>query len=135
MRPSRPADAPQSFIAALYEKYATENGGAAAAQHRNPEIEIVYFGKKVAEEVGFDKIRRQLARVEELKIVILDGMRIAWDVQFEDGGRTIRETGPVIAELDLSRNLFESFRTVVKICRELRDLKSLRLKYVYARVV
>lgn len=84
----------------------------------------------MAEEVGFDKIRRQLARVDELKIVILDGMRIAWDVQFEDAGRTIKESSPIITELDLSRNLFESFRTVVKICRELSDLKSLRLKYV-----
>jgi len=132
VRPSRPADKPQSFIAALYEKYATENGNTGA--QRNPEIEIVYFGKKVAEEVGFDKIRRQLARVDELKIVILDGMCIAWDVQFEDGGRTIKESSPIITELDLSRNLFESFPTVVKICRELSELKSLRLKSVLPRV-
>jgi hypothetical protein len=100
----------------------------ADAQRRNPELEIVYFGRKMAEEVGFDKIRRQLARVDELKIVILDGMRVAWDVQFEDGGRTVGETSPLVTELDLSRNLFESFGTVARICRELPELRSLRLK-------
>ncbi|KAM0329982.1 hypothetical protein ACHAQA_004151 [Verticillium albo-atrum] len=130
VRPSRRVDKAQSFVSALLEKYATESAGGdagAATPSRNPEIEIIFFGKKVAEEVGFDKIRRQLARVEELKIVILDGMRIAWDVMFEDGGRGVKDTSPLIFELDISRNLFESFGTVVRICRELEGLKSLRL--------
>lgn len=89
---------------------------------------MVYFGKKVAQEVGFDKIRRQLSRVEDLRVVILDGMRIAWDVLFDDGGKGVKETSPLIAELDLSRNLFETFGTVERICLELTELKSLRLK-------
>ncbi|KAM0287712.1 hypothetical protein ACHAQH_000243 [Verticillium albo-atrum] len=130
VRPSRRADKPQSFVAALLEKYATAPAGDesdAGNPSRNPEIEIIFFGKKVAEEVGFDKIRRQLSKVDELKIVILDGMRIAWDVMFEDGGRGVKDTSPLIFELDLSRNLFESFGTVVRICRELEGLKSLRL--------
>ncbi|EEY19959.1 conserved hypothetical protein [Verticillium alfalfae VaMs.102] len=46
---------------------------------------------------------------------------------FEDGGRGVKDTSPLIFELDLSRNLFESFGTVVRICRELEGLKSLRL--------
>ena len=81
---------------------------------------------KVVEEVGFDKVRRQQARVEDLKIVILDGLRVALPVAAGEG--SIRETCPRIRELDLSRNLFERFGAVVEICRELEDLKSLRVK-------
>ncbi|KAK1844799.1 CAP-Gly domain-containing protein [Colletotrichum chrysophilum] len=128
VRPTRPADAPQSFVAALNGKYASEQ-----AAEREPEIQIVFFGKKPAEEVGFDKIRRQLARVEDLTIVILDGTRIAIDVAPED--KSVKETSPLVTELDLSRNLFEEFRQVVRICRELEDLRSLRLNGNRFRVI
>lgn len=124
VRPTRRADAAQSFVTALHGKYASE-----AVAKREAEIQqIVFFGKKPAEEVGFDKIRRQLARVEDLTIVILDGTRIQLDVV--DGDKSIKETSPLIFELDLSRNLFEEFDQVIKICQELDGLKSLRLKYV-----
>jgi hypothetical protein len=33
-------------------------------------------------------------------------------------------------ELDLSHNLFAEFRVVVEICKDLPDLRSLRLRYV-----
>ncbi|GKT40130.1 tumor susceptibility gene 101 protein [Colletotrichum spaethianum] len=123
VRPSRPADAAQSFVAALHGKYNAE-----AVAERESEIQIVFFGKKPAEEVGFDKIRRQLARVEDLTIVILDGARVAIDVA--PGDKSVKETSPLITELDISRNLFEEFEQVVKICRELGSLRSLRLKCI-----
>ncbi|KAF6839884.1 Tubulin-specific chaperone E [Colletotrichum plurivorum] len=119
VRPTRPADAAQSFVAALNGKYASE-----AAAEREPEIQIVFFGKKPAEEVGFDKIRRQLARVEDLTIVILDGARIAVDIQPGDKG--VKKTSPLISELELSRNLFEDFGQVVRICKELESLRSVK---------
>ncbi|KAF6845281.1 Tubulin-specific chaperone E [Colletotrichum musicola] len=119
VRPTRPADVAQSFVAALNGKYASE-----AAAEREPEIQIVFFGKKPAEEVGFDKIRRQLARVEDLTIVILDGARIAVDIQPGDKG--VKETSPLISELELSRNLFEDFGQVVRICKELESLRSVK---------
>nr|XP_036583515.1 tubulin-specific chaperone [Colletotrichum truncatum]KAF6792558.1 tubulin-specific chaperone [Colletotrichum truncatum] len=128
VRPTRPADAPQSFVAALNGKYASE-----AAAEREPEIQIVFFGKKPAEEVGFDKIRRQLARVEDLTIVILDGTCIAVDVAPGDKG--VKETSPLIIELDLSRNLFEEFIQVVRICQELVSLRSLRLNGNRFRII
>ncbi|CCF32093.1 tubulin-specific chaperone E [Colletotrichum higginsianum] len=123
VRPSRPADASQSFVAALHGKYNAE-----AVAERESQIQIVFFGTKPAEEVGFDKIRRQLARVEDLTIVILDGARVAVDAAPGDKG--VKETSPLIAELDISRNLFEEFGQVVKICQELDSLRSLRLKCV-----
>lgn len=123
VRPSRPSQPPQSFISALHEKYASEvdskNHPIASGRH-------IEFSGKVVEEVGFDKIRRQLARVGELKIVILDGMRVGFAVG--EGERSVAETCPRITELDLSHSLFVDFEAPVRICEELKALKSLRLK-------
>lgn len=80
---------------------------------------------KVAEEVGFDKIRRQLAQLNELKIVLVDGMRIN---AAEIDGQSIRDVCPKIVELDLSRNLFERCLEIIRICGELKRVRSLRLK-------
>ena len=123
VRPSRPSQPPQSFISALYEKYASEVDSKNQAVSSGRVIEI---SGKVVEEVGFDKIRRQLARVGDLKIVILDGMRIGFAVG--EGERPVVETCPKITELDLSHSLFVNFEAPVRICGELSELKSLRLK-------
>ena len=122
MRPTRTADPPQSFVEAVHQKYAsevTERRGALVAESQ---IEI---SGKVVEEVGFDKIRQQLAQLHELKIVIVDGLRIATAKKAE---RRIREICPKIVELDLSRNLFEHYEEIMNICRELENLRVLRLK-------
>ncbi|KAI0021534.1 RNI-like protein [Xylariomycetidae sp. FL0641] len=115
VRPTRPAEAPRSFIQALQEKYTAELSHASAIQ----------FSGKVAEEVGFEKIRRKQAQLEELKYVVLDGMCIT-SVR-KDGEPPIAETCPKVVELDLSRNLFQSLEVVVDICSELPNLRSLRL--------
>lgn len=130
VRPTRPAETPLSFIAALKDKYASESGQADGAYGaRNPAgpSQIIISGK-VAEEVGFDKIRRQQAQVKELKIVILDGQRVA--SAMEDGEPSIEETCPSITTLDLSRNPLESLQPVVEVCRSLPKLKNLSIKLV-----
>jgi tubulin-specific chaperone E len=119
VRPTRSAERPQSFIAALQDKY-TGEVSAASAQIR--------FSGKIAEEVGFQKIQRQQANLAELKFVILDGTRIAFP--YAEGDQRIVATCPKTVELDLSRNLFTNFETVVDICSELPVLRNLRLKYV-----
>ncbi len=81
--------------------------------------------KKLAEEVGFDKIRAQLAQLHELKIVLVDGMKVNLA---ERPDKKIKDVCPKIAELDLSRNLFESCKEIVHICRELKSLRTLKLK-------
>ncbi|KND95341.1 Tubulin-specific chaperone E [Tolypocladium ophioglossoides CBS 100239] len=118
VRPTRPADRPQSFIAALNEKYVSETP---QAENGAP---IVISGK-VAEEMGFDKIRRVLARLKELKIVILDGLRVASAT--EDGEGRVAETCPSIVHLDLSRSLLERLGPVVDVCSELKALTRLSL--------
>ena len=117
VRPTRPAEKPQSFVAALVEKYTAELSGAKAVQ----------FSGKVAEEVGFEKIRRKQARLSELKFAVLDGARVA-SAYAADGDQPISALCPMIKDLDLSRNLFHRAGIVVAICSELTDLRTLRLK-------
>lgn len=118
VRPTRPADQPQSFIGALNEKYAGDG-----VQH--PDSQIVISGK-VAQEMGFDKIWRKLGQAAELKVVILDGLRMASATL--PGEATIRETCPKIVQLDMSRNLFQTLEPVVRICGELPVLRTLAIK-------
>ncbi|KAH7403550.1 hypothetical protein BKA64DRAFT_669327 [Cadophora sp. MPI-SDFR-AT-0126] len=110
------ADPEQSFVDAVREKYGTPST-------TDDSDEIVISGKTV-EEIGFDKIRAQQARLHELKIVLVDGQRVN---NAENSPHEIRTTCPKIEELDLSRNLFTTFSEVAKICSELESLKNLRI--------
>ena len=77
------------------------------------------------EEVGFEKIRQQLAELQELQIVVLDGACIAL-VESDVEKQNLK-----IIELDLSRNLLEDWHEITAICKSLRYLKSLKLEYVH----
>ncbi|OCL12900.1 tubulin-specific chaperone-like protein E [Glonium stellatum] len=151
VRPTRRPDPPRSFVEALRHKYASED-------FEDPDVKIVYIRKdknqapsthhdkpvrisgKEVEEVGFDKIRKQLADLHELKIVLLDGLCVSRPIatlreRFLNAGSPaepaaltdIKDTCPKIVELDLSRNLFEEWREIVSICEQLDRLKSLRV--------
>lgn len=128
---------------ALKSKYASEapddekRKGAWWDETHRP---IIISGKEV-EEVGFDKIRKQLADLQELRIVILDGLcmarpearlssRAAEELSWSEGLTDISDTCPKTIELDLSRNLFEEWREVASICEQLPKLRSLRVEYV-----
>ncbi len=125
VRPTRTPDAVQSFVEAVRRKYATEEVDRRdTLAHQQQEIEMA--GGKVAYEIGFDKIRAQLAELGELKIVLVDAMRI---VKAGVENHKIRDVCPKIVELDLSRNLFQNGDEIINICAELDDLKSLRLRY------
>jgi hypothetical protein len=123
---STKSDPEQSFVQAVHQKYATEISAQPVSLALDKQIEI---SGKVVEEVGFDKIRKQQSQLGELKIVIVDGFRIS---RAEDMDRTIRDVCPKILELDLSRNLFETCKEIIRICEELDNLRSLRLKYILA---
>lgn len=122
IRPSRPADVPRSFIRGLYDKYAPSNT-------KPQENSRIVISGKVAEEVGFDVIRQKQAQLEQLKIVILDGMQIAFATgELGESESKIREKCPLIAKLDLSRNLFRDLRPLAGICKDIPLLQSLCLK-------
>ncbi|KAL5373400.1 hypothetical protein DPSP01_012758 [Paraphaeosphaeria sporulosa] len=150
IRPARKPDPSRSFSEALKAKYASD-------PVQDPSIHIVFATKpgdnalkkdplarinqpirisgKEVEEVGFDKIRKQLAQLGELKIVILDGLRMERSSarlrngmdEWEKGLTDVEEACPKAVELDLSRNLFEEWREVASICEQLAKLKSLRV--------
>ncbi|EFW21403.1 tubulin-specific chaperone [Coccidioides posadasii str. Silveira] len=118
LRPARLADRPRGFLEALRTKGSRP-------------IEI---SGKVVEEVGFEKIRKQLAALRELKIVILDGMRLrgvlAVDADNDLRKRElekIKDTCPMIRELDLNRNFLADWIEIMDICEQFMDLRSLKL--------
>ena len=119
VRPSRPSDPRVGFFEALKKKYASSTAEDLAAT-----ANAILISGKTVEEVGFDKIRRQLAELQELRIVVLDGACIA-TVESDLDGQNLK-----IIELDLSRNLFESWHDIAAICNSLVNLQSLRLEYV-----
>ncbi|KAH8428139.1 uncharacterized protein LDX57_005844 [Aspergillus melleus] len=141
VRPSRAADKPRGFLEALREKYASESeqvsteqgprGVASGDSYQKP-IEI---SGKVVEEVGFDKIRKQLAELQELRIVLLDGLCLAGILPYaaereelEKALMEIQRTCPKITGLDLGRNLLTSWTDVQGVCDQLKSLKVLKLK-------
>lgn len=128
---------------ALHEKYASEVVRSEKAkqarkeQDESEEEAFIHISGKVVEEVGFEKIRKQLSALHQLQIIILDGLRIQ-GVQpqgvdpgtREDELRRIAKTCPQVAEFDLSRNLLRQWKEVEDICSQLKLLRSLKLKYV-----
>ncbi|KAH8697556.1 putative tubulin-specific chaperone [Talaromyces proteolyticus] len=139
VRPSRPADQPQGFLEALRQKYASEfeeelAKRKAAGRDDVQMNELIEFNGKVVEEVGFEKIRKQLSELQELKIIVLDGQCIAGVLaQYEDKSQyfeelgEIRRTCPKITELDLSRNLLHRWQELRDICEQLKRLRILKL--------
>lgn len=122
-----------SFLEALHNKYAL--GVAKEQTHlRNSTLTegstIVISGKEV-EEVGFDKIRQQQSNLSGLSRVILEGERIHGTSRTSIGARqalheSISRTCASIIELDLGRNLFETWDDIADICCPLKKLKALR---------
>lgn len=139
VRPSRPSEPPQSFLEALREKYASEFEQTLArgvSPSEGTAHKAIQISGKVVEEVGFDKIRKQLAELQELRIVLLDGLRITGvlssydqpEAQVEEAAKEIAAICPKIIELDLSRNLLSRWRNVWEICNQLKQLKRLKVK-------
>lgn len=125
VRPTRPAEKPRTFLQALQDKYAGEVTADQQPISLGPQVVI---SGKVAEEIGFDKIRKQQAELSELKVVIVDGMRIDSASAAGAQEKPIRAVCPKVTELVLSRNLFVSLGPAVEICSHLQELRGLRLK-------
>lgn len=124
----------------MAKKYNSSNGPKDTAAE-----EKIQISGKTVEEVGFDKINRQLAALQELKIVVLDGLCVAgvndspqeaeeivtgstqlsayWS--FVEG---LKPKNLSIVELDLSRNLLETWIDVIGICGALKFVVALELK-------
>ncbi|MDI1490763.1 MAG: hypothetical protein OHK93_001967 [Ramalina farinacea] len=131
IRPNRPANTPLGFIEAIKSKYATAEDSS---------DDSISISGKTVEEVGFDKIQRQLAALPELKIIILDGlpMKSLSSQPSQDKG-----TGDIdldlpseaaqwlqqlkVEELDLSRTLLERWSDALSLVGLLPKLSTLKL--------
>ncbi|KAK2853269.1 hypothetical protein FQN49_005236 [Arthroderma sp. PD_2] len=139
IRPGRPSDRPLSFLEGAHEKYVSElpafysssKGDRALEELISKPIEI---SGKIVEEVGFDEIRKQLSALHELRIIIIDGLRIngvlagpAEPGEREKELEKIKKSCPKVMELDLSRNLLRRWSDIIDICMQLPELKTLKL--------
>ncbi|KAL9007855.1 MAG: hypothetical protein Q9173_006957 [Seirophora scorigena] len=130
VRLSKPVDKPVGFLAAMRSKY----GSASKVQAGQPPDAIIIGGKNV-DEVGFSLIAQKQSAWSNLKVISLNGLCIngvsstPW--QLESRQNAVAElTGLDIRceELDLSKNLLESWYDVVAICSCLSELRMLKLK-------
>jgi hypothetical protein len=108
---------------------------------------VVYFGgdsKIEVTTVGWEKVSKKLSKLAELKEVGVAAMQVGWPFKPESSSpediakcmeeeekeiELISQTTPSIIDLDLSKNLFESWNEVSKLCRGLKKLESLRLNH------
>jgi hypothetical protein len=134
VRPNRAPDKSRTFLEALRHKYAEEDAqedGDDGFSHFKPAYivgkkQVIRISGKEAQEIGFDKIRRQQSQLDELKIVLLDGLNVSQPLNGDDA--QISKICPRITELDVSRNLFEELTEVAYICRSLLRLRELRIE-------
>ncbi|OJD11708.1 hypothetical protein AJ78_07576 [Emergomyces pasteurianus Ep9510] len=134
VRPTRQADQSLSFLQAANEKYVSELDPSSSRDGGVSSAKPIEISGKIVEEVGFEKVRKQLAELHELRFVILDGMRVSGvlagegsEEEYENELENIRKTVPKIVELDLSRNILRKWADVADICEQLKHLKVLKL--------
>ncbi|KAI4118030.1 MAG: hypothetical protein LQ345_001830 [Seirophora villosa] len=129
VRLSKPVDKPVAFLSAMRSKY----GSKSHVQAGQP-LEAISIGGKNVDEVGFSLIAQKQSAWSNLKVISLNGLCIngvsstPW--QLESRQNAVAElTGLGIRceELDLSRNLLESWDDVVAICSCLSELRTLKL--------
>lgn len=131
IRPTRPSDPSLSFTEAVKRKYASDlMVGSDSHEFQDPASEAIRISGKQVEEIGFEKVRKQLSNLKQLRILLTDTLCISRPQLGKSGNRhdhDVSDTCPNANELDLSRNLFEDWDEVLDICRQLPKLTSLRV--------
>lgn len=102
------------------------------------------MGSKVVEEIGFEKIRKQQSIIQELRVVILDGLRVAGVCSSPKSGpsidrlaelQRIKDSCVRLTDLDLSYSLIEPWSEVIAICEQIPSLKALKVGWVKSSVL
>jgi tubulin-specific chaperone E len=142
IRPSRTHDLPRSFLDALRFKYVAEETkedpfgtSKAVAGGFVPSGSVIEISGKVVEEIGFERIRKQQAELQNLRIALLDGLRLSGVTrERHDPGavaaaqEAVAQTCPQLVELDLGWNLLETWTDVAEICLPLQKLQVLKAR-------
>nr|POE54888.1 tubulin-specific chaperone e [Quercus suber] len=118
LRPGQPWDVPRTFFQALEEKYLHKTD--------RQQDEIIYVSGKQVEEIGFEKFAKRQAQLRGIHVLVLDGMRIRHQCSKAEADR-ISAVCAHITDLDLTFNLFESFREIAHLCKSFPKLRSLTL--------
>jgi tubulin-specific chaperone E len=143
IRPSRTPDLLRSFLDALRFKYAagdTSRSGFTISNAESgasiPNGNVIEISGKVVEEVGFERIRQQQAVLQNLRIVLLDGLCVLGITldRHDPNARVaaqeaVAQTCPDLFELDLGWNLLETWADVAEICLPLKKLQVLKVRY------
>lgn len=125
-----------NFLQALRKKYTPSNDGEGLIYSGSP----ISIDGKVVEEIGFERVQDQLAKLHGLRVVLLDGHCLAgvqaqpWSEPKSTRQQSIQQIHDHklnIVELDLSRNVIEKWAEIAAICSTLRSLRILKVKYVY----
>ena len=108
----------RSVVEALQQKYLSSR----------PADSVVLLGgdtKIQVTTVGWEKIAGKQSKLAELAEIGLAGMNISHVADSEE--QRLRSMCPSVTDIDLSRNLFASWRDVARIVKQLPRLQSLRL--------
>lgn len=131
IRPTRGFGSPKTVLEAIKYKY--EQSVQTNGSLRGPGYDIIEISKKKVEEVGFDKIKQQMSKLDNLKIVLLDQLGVSGLCSVDSGPDGIRSaqaelavTCPNIVELDIGWNPIETWQGVLDVCSPLPVLKVLK---------
>ncbi|KAL9030314.1 MAG: hypothetical protein Q9196_001564, partial [Gyalolechia fulgens] len=131
IRASKPSDPPRDFLTALGVKY-----GSRDAPNDSAALDAIFIGGKEVKEVGFDYDSQRLLVWPSLRIISLDGLRLNGICPEPFSAQSRRVAFEFLVnshfsceELDLSRNLFETWGAVTDICSALQWLRYLNLRF------
>ncbi|KEF56081.1 uncharacterized protein A1O9_07662 [Exophiala aquamarina CBS 119918] len=133
VRPSRKPDPERTLLEAIRFKY----GRAKKAPHGEAggveTTSTIAISGKVVEEVGFEKIQKQLSVLAELRIVLADELTVigvarrdATTQEIEGARQELGKTCPSIAELDIGWNPIETWQDVAYMSQPFKKLKILK---------
>ncbi|OQU96676.1 CAP-Gly domain-containing protein [Cladophialophora immunda] len=133
LRPSRNPDPERALLEAIKFKYAPVNNLRANAASAREVDDMIEISGKVVEEVGFERIQKQLSVLADLKIVLVDELVVSGIARHGSSTQHIRNaqlelerTCPNIVELDLGWNIIETWQDIVDMCVPFRKLKILK---------
>jgi len=137
LRPTRKAGAERTLLEAIRHKYGSGSQSEAASEEKwSPgRYESIEISGKVVEEVGFERIQKQLAALTQLRIVLVDELVINGIAPRDSPGEIVHEYQadlasqcPNIEDLDVGWNVIEKWADVARMCQPLRKLSILKAR-------
>lgn len=132
VRPSRKPDPERTLLEAIKFKYGMAKTDPRAPSGEAETTQIAISGK-VVEEVGFEKIQKQLSVLGDLRIVLVDELTVsgvarrdATTQEVEDAQEELSKTCPSLIELDVGWNTIETWQDVADMSLPFSKLKILK---------